>query len=57
MRLLLHAWSLRRPLLGGKLKASDLPGLAVELGLQGVEWLDRLLPSYDPGDWSELGRL
>ncbi len=57
MRLLLHAWSLRRPLLGGKLKASDLPGLAVELGLQGVEWLDRLLPSYDPQDWSELERL
>lgn len=57
MRLLLHAWSLRRPLLGRKLKPTDLPGLAMELGLQGVEWLDRLLPSYDPRDWSELGRL
>jgi|GEM_PF-1068579 len=56
MRLLLHAWSLRRPLLSGKLQAADLPGLARELGLQGVEWLDRLLPSYDPQEWSELGR-
>lgn len=56
MRLLLHAWSLRRPLLAGRLKPADLPGLAAGLGLQGVEWLDRLLPSYDPQDWSELGR-
>lgn len=57
MRLLLHAWSLRRRLLAGKLQATDLSGLAREMGLQGVEWLDRLLPSYDAQDWSELGRL
>ncbi|MFH1058728.1 MAG: TIM barrel protein [Pseudomonadota bacterium] len=56
MPLLLHAWSLRRELLGGKLTPADLPGLAADEEFNGIEWLDRLLPSYDHALWQALGR-
>ncbi|MFZ5587438.1 MAG: sugar phosphate isomerase/epimerase family protein [Thermodesulfobacteriota bacterium] len=56
MPLLLHAWSLRRELLAQKLRPADLPGLAATEGFDGVEWLDRLLPSYERADWQALGR-
>ncbi|MGD8564621.1 MAG: TIM barrel protein [Desulfarculaceae bacterium] len=54
MQVLLHAWSLGTSLLSGKLRAHQLPALAVEAGFEGVEWLDRLLPSFEPSFWQEL---
>ncbi len=51
---LLHVWSLARDILNRKLDIMTVPDLAVEAGFQGVEWLDRLMPSFDPGYWSEL---
>ena len=56
MKTLLHAWSLGPELLSGSIKASELPGLAAAHGFDGVEWLDRLLPSYKAEDWRALGR-
>lgn len=56
MKILLHAWSVGRELLSGSIKARELPALAAEHGFDGVEWLDRLLPSYDAEDWQALGR-
>lgn len=56
MPLLLHAWSLRRETLAGQIRPKDLPDLAAEAGLDGIEWLDHLLPSYDRADWQALGR-
>ena len=56
MKTLLHAWSVGREILSGSIKAHELPALAAEHGFDGVEWLDRLLPSYDAGDWQALGR-
>ncbi len=55
MRVLLHSSSLAARLLGG-LPCSQLPALASQAGFQGIEWLDRLLPSYDPRVWQELAR-
>lgn len=52
--ILLHVWSLAREILSGKLDILDVPALAAEAGFQGVEWLDRLMPSYEPGFWAEL---
>lgn len=56
MPLLLHAWSLRREFLAKKLAPAALPALAAAEGFDGVEWLDRLLPSYARQDWQALGR-
>lgn len=55
-RVLLHTWSLARPLLGGRLSCLELTAEAAMAGFDGVEWLDRLLPSYDPGFLLELGQ-
>lgn len=54
--ILLHVWSLGREILGGKLDVRQVPALAAEAGFQGVEWLDRLMPSFEPGFWDELAR-
>lgn len=54
MRILLHARSLAEPLLAGSLNSRDLPALAAQAGFTGVEWLDRLLPSYGQAQWEEL---
>ncbi len=51
---LLHTWSLARELLGRKLNILQVPALAAQAGFQGVEWLDRLLPSYEPAFWDAL---
>lgn len=56
MKILLHAWSVGRELLRGSIKARELPALAAKHGFAGVEWLDRLLPSYQTGDWQALGQ-
>lgn len=53
-KVLLHSWSLARHILGRKLEIMRLPGMAAEAGFQGVEWLDRLMPSFEPGYWDEL---
>lgn len=52
---LLHSWSLARDILGRKLDLMSLPDMAAKAGFLGVEWLDRLMPSFDPGYWDELG--
>lgn len=54
MKALLHTRCLAEPLLAGSLKSRDLPALAAGAGFAGVEWLDRLLPSHDPGEWEGL---
>jgi len=51
---LLHVWSLAREILSHKLDLLEVPALAAEAGFKGVEWLDRLMPSYEPGFWDEL---
>ncbi len=56
MKVLLHVWSLAKPLLDGRLQSTDLPVLAAGAGFRGLEWLDRLLPSYDPDRWENLAR-
>jgi sugar phosphate isomerase/epimerase len=54
LQVLLHAWSLGASLLSGKVRVHQLPGLAIAAGFEGVEWLDRLLPSYEPRHWEKL---
>jgi sugar phosphate isomerase/epimerase len=54
---LLHVWSLGRELLSRKLDIMEVPALAAESGFQGVEWLDRLMPSFDPDFWQELNQV
>jgi sugar phosphate isomerase/epimerase len=54
--LLLHAWSLGAELLQGRIRAGQIPGLASEAGFSGVEWLDRLLPSFREDGLRALGR-
>jgi len=56
MKALLHAWSVGRELVSGSLKAGDLPARAAERGFAGVEWLDRLMPSFRARDWEALGQ-
>ena len=51
---LLHCWSLVRDVLGRKIDLLELPDLAAKFGFKGVEWLDRLMPSFDPVYWDEL---
>ncbi len=55
-RILLHAWSLAAPLLRGRLASAQLPALAAGAGFDGLEWLDRLLPSWERPVWRELGQ-
>ncbi len=55
-RVLLHSWSLARGLLSGQLSCPELVAEAAIAGFDGVEWLDRLLPSFDPGLLLELGQ-
>jgi sugar phosphate isomerase/epimerase len=56
MPILLHAWSLAKPLLSGRFESGQLPALAAQSGFEGLEWLDRLLPSWEPSAWRELGQ-
>ena len=56
MKILLHVWSLSRQLLSRRLTSAQLPALAAQAGFDGLEWLDRLLPSLRPEDWRELGQ-
>lgn len=51
---LLHTWSLASEILSKQLDPTDLPGMAVAAGFQGVEWLDRLMPSFEPAYWDQL---
>jgi sugar phosphate isomerase/epimerase len=51
---LLHVWSLARDLLSRRLDILQVPAQAAQAGFQGVEWLDRLMPSYEPAFWDEL---
>lgn len=51
---LLHAWSLAREIMGRRLDLLRVPGLAAQAGFNGVEWLDRLMPSFEPAFWEEL---
>ena len=51
---ILHSWSLGREILSGHYPVERVVHLASKYGFAGVEWLDRLMPSYDPRLWSEL---
>jgi sugar phosphate isomerase/epimerase len=51
---LLHSWSLAREILGRKLDIMSLPEMAAKAGFHGIEWLDRLMPSFEPTYWDEL---
>lgn len=51
---LLHTWSLANEILSKQLDPMDLPGMAAGAGFKGVEWLDRLMPSFEPAYWDEL---
>ncbi|BEQ14972.1 sugar phosphate isomerase/epimerase family protein [Desulfoferula mesophila] len=55
MRLLLAQVSLLPETLSRKVTPWQLPSLAVRHGFQGVEWLDRLLPSLEPRALRRLG--
>lgn len=55
MRLLLAQVSLLPEILSKKISSWDLPLLAAQNGFQGVEWLDRLLPSLEPSALRRLG--
>jgi len=57
MRVLLAQVSLLPEILGKKISAGDLPRLAAQNGFQGVEWLDRLLPSLEFSALRRLGQL
>ena len=52
--ILLHVWSIARELLTRKIDMLDVPALAAQAGFQGVEWLDRLMPSFEPAFWEKL---
>ncbi|MCF8031550.1 MAG: sugar phosphate isomerase/epimerase [Desulfarculaceae bacterium] len=55
MRVCLAQVSLLRDALRGRVSPWDLPGLAASHGFDGVEWLDRLLPSFEHRDLARLG--
>lgn len=57
MRILLAQVSLLPDLLSNKISSWRLPLLAAQNGFQGVEWLDRLLPSLEPHTLRRLGEL
>ncbi|MBU4566687.1 MAG: sugar phosphate isomerase/epimerase [Desulfarculus sp.] len=57
MRVLLAQVSLLPEILSKKISAWDLTRLAAQNGFQGVEWLDRLLPSLEPEALGRLGEL
>ena len=57
MRILLAQVSLLPELLSKKINPWSLPGLAARNGFQGVEWLDRLLPSLEPQALRRLGEM
>ena len=57
MRVLLAQVSLLPEILSKKISAWDLPHWAAQNGFQGVEWLDRLLPSLEPSALGRLGEL
>ena len=57
MRLLLAQVSLLPEILSKKISPWRLPLLAAHNGFQGVEWLDRLLPSLEPQALRRLGDL
>lgn len=57
MRVLLAQVSLLPEMLSKRINAWDLPRLATQNGFQGVEWLDRLLPSLEPSALGRLGEL
>lgn len=57
MRVLLAQVSLLPEILSKKISAWDLPLLVAQNGFQGVEWLDRLLPSLEPSALRRLGQL
>jgi sugar phosphate isomerase/epimerase len=56
MRLLLHCMALLPRLLAGRLTLDQAPGLAAQAGLDGVEWLERLMPAYTVRDWQALAK-
>lgn len=56
MKFLLNTASLGKELLAGALGHERVPALASELGLAGVEWLDRLLPCWEAGFFRRLAR-
>jgi sugar phosphate isomerase/epimerase len=51
---LIHSWSVAGEILSKQLDPMDLPGMAAAAGFQGVEWLDRLMPSFEPAYFDEL---
>ncbi len=54
---ILHSWSLGREILSGRYPVEQVVHLASKYGFAGVEWLDRLMPSCDPGLWKKLALL
>jgi len=56
MRVWLAQVSLAGALLQGRVTPWELPALAAKHGFDGIEWLDRLLPSFEPSDLARLGQ-
>ena len=56
MRVWLAQVSLLAGTLQGRASSWELPALAARHGFDGVEWLDRLLPSYEPRLLARLGQ-
>ncbi|RJX33965.1 MAG: sugar phosphate isomerase/epimerase [Desulfarculus sp.] len=56
MQVWLGACSVLPELLSGRLTCAELPDLAAKHGFEGIDWLDRLLPSWQPEAWADLGR-
>lgn len=54
MKTVFHTWSLGRTVLDGNLGIDRVPTMVTRAGFTGLEWLDRLLPSYDPNLWQDL---
>lgn len=56
MRVWLGVCSVLPELLSGRLTCQELPALAAEHGFNGLDWMDRLLPSWRKEEWGALGR-
>jgi sugar phosphate isomerase/epimerase len=48
--------SLLKETLRGQCPPSQLPAIASDNGFDGIDWLDRLLPSHRARDWAALGQ-
>lgn len=57
MRVWLGQSSLLKETLRGQYPPDQLPAIASKNGFDGIDWLDRLLPSHRARDWAALGQV